>query len=274
MTNFEEMKKAVIKRVNLVPRAALILGSGLGYLTEQFSEPTAIEYCEIPGFPNTTVEGHSGRLVFGVFHGLPVVAMEGRFHFYEGHEIKDVSAPIYLFKELGVENLLITNAAGGINRSYTPGDIVAVTDIINFGFRNPLRGQNDERYGVRFPDMSEIVDRNWLNELRVRLDNEGIDLKEGTYCWALGPSYETPSEIKAFESFGADLVGMSTVPEVIAAKHCGMKLLVLSCVTNMASGILKEKLTHADVVKTANRIRPRFTSIVRQAIESIKVNKS
>ena len=270
MRLYREMKETVARRLTTFPKVAMILGSGLGYLTEQFEEPLAIDYREIPGFSTATVEGHSGRLVFGTFQGLPVVAMEGRFHFYEGHRIEDVSSPIYLFKELGVSNLLITNASGGINRSFSPGDIVAVTDIINFGFRNPLRGENDRRYGPRFPDMSEITDFAWLKVLKSRLEKAKIDLKEGTYCWTLGPSYETPAEIRAFEFFGADLVGMSTVPEVIAARHCGIKLLVLSCVTNMASGILKEKLTHADVVKTANRIRPKFTAVVQHAVESIK----
>ncbi|PXF34638.1 purine nucleoside phosphorylase [Mesotoga sp. SC_NapDC] len=273
MNIFEVMKEEVNERIKMTPKAALILGSGLGYLTEHFSEPITIEYSEIPGFPKTTVEGHSGRLVFGYFHGLPVVAMEGRFHYYEGHNIRDVTSPVYLFKELGIEHLLITNAAGGINRSFSPGDIVAVTDVVNFGFRNPLRGVNYEQYGVRFPDMSEIVDSLWLADLKTRLQNTGIELKEGTYCWALGPNYETPAEIRAFEFFGADLVGMSTVPEVIAARHCGIKLLVLSCVTNMASGILKEKLSHADVVSTARRIRPKFSSIVRYAIESLLESK-
>ncbi|MBN2219441.1 MAG: purine-nucleoside phosphorylase [Kosmotogaceae bacterium] len=273
MRLYKEMKETVARRLTTFPKVALILGSGLGYLTEQFEKPLAIDYSEIPGFPVTTVEGHSGRLVFGMFHGLPVVAMEGRFHFYEGHNIEDVSSPIYLFKELGVGKLLITNASGGINRSFSPGDIVAVTDIINFGLRNPLRGENDSRYGVRFPDMSEIIDYSWLEVLKSRLEKAKIDLKEGTYCWALGPSYETPAEIRAFEFFGADLVGMSTVPEVIAARHCDIKLLVLSCVTNMASGILKEKLAHSDVVKTANRIRPKFTAIVQHAVESVMENE-
>lgn len=271
MIDYEAMAKTIEERISSRPDVALILGSGLGYLTGEFQNPVSIDYSSIPGFPQATVEGHSGRFVFGEFHGVPVTAMEGRFHYYEGHSIKNVAAPIYLFRELGIKHLLITNASGGINRTYSPGDIIAVTDIVNFGFRNPLIGRNNDLYGVRFPDMSRAIDCAWLKRLKAKLADDGKSIEEGTYCWALGPSYETPSEIRAFEFFGADMVGMSTVPEVIAANHCGMSVLVLSCITNMASGILKEKLMHEDVVKTANRIKPRFSYIVGKALETLEV---
>lgn len=267
MLNYTEMARTVESKIKARPNVALILGSGLGYLSERFEDPVEIDYSEIPGFPDATVQGHSGKLVFGTFHGARVVAMKGRFHFYEGHGIKEVVSPIYLFKELGISRLLITNASGGINKGYTPGDIVAVTDIINYGFKNPLRGKNLEWYGPRFPDMSDIIDRQWYETLQSVLEKENAQLREGTYCWTLGPTYETPAEIKMFEYFGADLVGMSTVPEVIAAKHCKMKILVLACVTNMASGITKQKLSHEDVVNTANRIKTKFSAVVAKALE-------
>ena len=270
MLNYFQIASSMIKDIGVKPEIALILGSGLGYLTCEFQDSVIVDYSQIPGFPASTVEGHSGRFVFGSFHGIPSVAMEGRFHCYEGHEIGDVVSPIYLFKEMGIERLLITNASGGINRTYSPGDIVAIRDIINLGFINPLRGPNDEKFGVRFPDMSSVVDLKWLAYLRERLSRDGRELKEGTYIWTLGPSYESPSEIKSFEFLGADMVGMSTVPEVIAANHCRMKVLALSCITNMASGILKEKLSHEDVVGTANRIRHRFSDVVGKALEVLK----
>ena len=270
MFNYFEAASSMIKEVGVKPEVALILGSGLGYLTGEFQGGVSVDYSKIQGFPVSTVKGHSGRFVFGSFHDIPSVAMEGRFHFYEGHEIKDVVSPIYLFKEMGIERLLITNASGGINRTYSPGDIVAIKDIINLGFRNPLIGPNDDRFGVRFPDMSSVMDFKWLSGLRERLSQDGRELKEGTYIWALGPSYESPSEIRSFEFLGADMVGMSTVPEVIAANHCRMKILALSCITNMASGILKEKLSHDDVVGTANRIRHRFSDVVGKALEVLK----
>lgn len=270
MLNYFQIASSMIRDIGMKPKIALILGSGLGYLTCEFQNSTAVYYSQIPGFPASTVQGHSGRFIFGNFHGIPSVAMEGRFHFYEGHEIRDVVSPIYLFKEMGIERLLITNASGGINKTYSPGEIVAIRDIINLAFRNPLRGPNEEKFGVRFPDMSSVVDLEWLARLRERLCRDGHELKEGTYIWTLGPSYESPSEIKSFEFLGADMVGMSTVPELIAANHCRMKVLALSCVTNMASGILKEKLSHDDVVRTANRIRHRFSDIVGKALEVLK----
>ncbi|HIP92231.1 MAG TPA: purine-nucleoside phosphorylase [Thermotoga sp.] len=247
------------------PEVLVVLGSGLGFLSEKVSSPLVVDYKDIPDFPSTTVEGHEGKLVFGELFKRKVMIMKGRFHYYEGHQIDKVVFPIYLAWALGVKRILLTNAAGGINRMYKPGDIVAVKDIINFMFVNPLRGENDERIGPRFPDMSTPVDREWLDELlKVK------SLKTGVYIAVMGPSYETPSEIKMFEKLGADLVGMSTVPEVIAAKHCGMKILILSCVSNMAAGILKEPLSHEDVIKVTKMVKDKFASIVQTALEVMK----
>lgn len=247
------------------PEVLVVLGSGLGFLSEKVSSPLIVDYKDIPDFPTTTVEGHEGRLVFGELFGKRVMIMKGRFHYYEGHQINRVTFPIYLAWAVGVKRLLLTNAAGGINRMYKPGDIVAVRDIINFMFTNPLRGRNDERIGPRFPDMSSPVDKEWLEELlKVK------PLKTGVYIAVTGPSYETPSEIRMFEKFGADLVGMSTVPEVIAAKHCGMKVMILSCVSNMAAGILKTPLSHEEVIKVTRMVKDKFASIVQAALGVMK----
>jgi len=267
MNDYKKIANHILERTNLKPEFALILGSGLGYLTEHFEDSYAIQYSELEGFPQSTVEGHAGRFVLGKFHGKSVIAMDGRFHYYEGHEVKDVVTPIYVFKEMGISRLIITNAAGGINRSFKPGDLVAITDVINFAFKNPLIGPNDERYGVRFPDMSKVIDFNWLEKVEKAAASKGIELKRGTYIWVTGPSYETPAEIKAYEFSGADMVGMSTVPEIIAAKHCNIKLIAFSCITNMASGILDKKLEHDEVVQTAQRVKNTFSKVVGLALE-------
>lgn len=267
MKDYKKLAKHILERTNAKPEFAMILGSGLGYLTKYFEDSQAIPYSELEGFPQSTVEGHAGRFVVGKFHGKNVITMDGRFHYYEGHDIKDVVTPIYVFKEMGISRLIITNAAGGINRSFEPGDIVAITDVINFAFRNPLTGPNDERYGVRFPDMSKTIDLDWLERVERAAKSKGIELKRGTYIWVTGPSYETPAEIKAYEFSGADMVGMSTVPEIIAARHCGINLIAFSCITNMASGILDKKLIHEEVVQTAQKVKSIFSKVVGIALE-------
>jgi purine-nucleoside phosphorylase len=224
-----------------------------------------IDYSEIPHFPVSTVPGHEGKLVIGELFGKKVVAMKGRFHTYEGYDPSEVVFPVYVMKELGAERLLITNSSGGINRSFEPGDVVLIKDVISIlTFRNPLRGPNDESLGPRFPDMSQPFDVEWMERLKER-----VPMKEGVYIWTLGPNYETPAEIRAFEKMGADMVGMSTVPEVIAANHVGLKVLGLSCITNMAAGILDEPLKHEDVIRVANMVKDRFAKIVRVALEVI-----
>ncbi|ACJ76285.1 purine nucleoside phosphorylase [Thermosipho africanus H17ap60334] len=262
----EKIKETVdfIKnQIKILPDIGLILGSGLGFLAEKIENSTEISYKDIPNFPYSTVPGHEGKLVFGNLSGKNVVVLKGRFHLYEGWNPETIKFVIYTLRELGVERLLITNAAGGINRDFEPGDVVLIKDIINFQFRNPLRGSNDEYFGPRFPDMSSVVDFEWYEKVKKEFPN----LKEGVYMAVLGPSYETPAEIRAFKRLGADLVGMSTVPEIIAAKHCGIKTLSFSCVTNMAAGILDTPLSHKEVVEVANRVKDTFSKIILKTLE-------
>ncbi|MGI6127827.1 MAG: purine-nucleoside phosphorylase [Planifilum sp.] len=253
----------------LRPRVGLILGSGLGILAEEIEGAVAIPYEEIPHFPVSTVEGHVGRLVLGELEGQRVVAMQGRFHLYEGYPLESVTFPIRVMKRLGVETALITNAAGGINESFQPGDLMLIRDHINFMFRNPLVGPNDPELGERFPDMSEAYDAE-LRRLARRVAGElGIDLKEGVYAAMLGPSYETPAEIRMLRAVGGDAVGMSTVPEVIVARHAGIRVLGLSCISNMAAGILPQPLSHEEVMETAERVKETFLRLVKGILHSL-----
>ncbi|ANQ54379.1 purine nucleoside phosphorylase [Thermosipho sp. 1063] len=249
-------------KVDFKPDIGLILGSGLGFLADKIEDSNEIAYEEIPNFPHSTVAGHEGKLVFGKLSGKRVVVLKGRFHLYEGWSPEVIKFVIYVLNKLGVKKLIITNAAGGINKLLKPGDIVLVKDIINFQFKNPLRGPNYEEFGQRFPDMSTILDKEWTERLK-----ESFDLPQGVYMAVLGPSYETPAEIRAFRKLGADVVGMSTVPEIIAAKHCGIDCLVLSCVTNMAAGVLDQPLSHKEVVEVANRVKDKFSKIVLKSLE-------
>lgn len=251
-----------------IPEIALILGSGLGSVTESFDDPVEIPYTQIPHFPRSTVEGHSGKLVIGGFGGRTVAAMSGRFHVYEGYSARHVAFPIYVFRRLGVKGLIITNAAGSLNPSMKPGSIVFVKDFVNIAFRNPLRGPNDERLGPRFPDMSSPMDYQWWSRVREALETKGVKVEEGVYCWVTGPSYETPAEIRAMRRLGADLVGMSTVPEVIAANHVGLKVIVFSLVTNYASGMSKGKLSQQEVMEVGKRMRPRFSKVLSVAVKT------
>src|SRR5690606_37407602 len=253
----------------LRPRVGLILGSGLGILAEEIEGAVAIPYEEIPHFPVSTVEGHVGRLVLGELEGQRVVAMQGRFHLYEGYPLESVTFPIRVMKRLGVETALITNAAGGINESFQPGDLMLIRDHINFMFRNPLVGPNDPELGERFLDMSEAYDAE-LRRLARRVAGElGIDLKEGVYAAMLGPSYETPAEIRMLRAVGGDAVGMSTVPEVIVARHAGIRVLGLSCISNMAAGILPQPLSHEEVMETAERVKETFLRLVKGILHSL-----
>ncbi|MBO8160277.1 MAG: purine-nucleoside phosphorylase [Thermosipho sp. (in: Bacteria)] len=250
-------------KINEEPQIGLILGSGLGFLADEIEERMEISYKEIPYFPHSTAPGHEGKLVFGRLSGKKVVALKGRFHLYEGWSPEIIKFVVYTLKELGVKKLLITNAAGAINKTYNPGDIILVKDIINLQFRNPLIGPNEEKYGPRFPDMSSILDKKWVEKVKQLFP----DLKEGVYLAVLGPSYETPAEIRAFRNFGADLVGMSTVPEIISARHCNIDCLVFSCVTNMAAGILEQPLSHEEVVEVANKVKNDFSNLVLKSLE-------
>ncbi len=257
------------ERAGAAPEAALILGSGLGDLAEEAENKRIVEYKEIPGFPVSTVQGHKGRLVFGTMGGKRVVFMQGRFHYYEGYGMKEVAFPIWVFNSLGVKKLIVTNAAGGINTSFKPGDLMIIKDHINYTNNNPLIGPNLEAFGPRFPDMSAAYSKELADIIRECAASEDIKLQEGTYLFLTGPSYETPAEIRAFRILGADAVGMSTVPEVLAANHCGIKTAGISCITNMAAGILDTPLNHKEVMETADRVKESFSRLIRSVIERI-----
>lgn len=239
-------------RVQESPEIGVVLGSGLGSLVDMMEDKTVIPYQEIPNFPRSHVEGHAGNLVFGRIGRKHVVAMQGRFHYYEGFAMKEVTYPVYVMKMLGVGNLIVTNACGGINPSFAPGDLMLLTDYINMLGNNPLIGENDERLGVRFPDMSESYSGELIGRAELEAQKLGISYKKGVYAIFSGPCYETAAEIRAYERLGADAIGMSTVPETIAANYLGMKVLGIACITNMATGIAKTKHTHEEVVRIAN----------------------
>lgn len=251
------------------PEAGLILGSGLGVLADAMEDVTVIHYEEIPHFPVSTVEGHAGELLIGTIQGKKTVLMKGRFHLYEGYDVAAVAFPVRVMKALGVRSLLVTNAAGGINAAFAPGDLMLIRDHINFMFRNPLIGRNDKTLGVRFPDMSEAYSASLRAIAEKAAAELGLRLQEGVYAGMLGPSYETPAEIRMLRKIGADAVGMSTVPEVIAARHAGLQVLGISCITNMAAGMLGQSLSHAEVMETAERVKGSFLRLVSAIIPKL-----
>jgi purine-nucleoside phosphorylase len=249
------------------PDTGLILGSGLGFFVEASLQPEgSLAYADIPGFPVSTVAGHAGRFVWGSLGPRKVLCMQGRFHYYEGYPLSEIIRPIRLMKEVGVQTLFITNAAGGIRRDFRPGDLMLLMDHINFIGENPLRGPNNEALGPRFPDMSQVYDPA-LRDLarKVALSNDLL-LREGVYLATSGPSFETPAEVRAFRILGADAVGMSTVPEAIAARHLGMRVAAVSCITNLAAGLSHQTLTHEEVAETANRVSRPFAAFLRNWI--------
>ena len=235
------------------PKIAVVLGSGLGDLTAGFTETEELPYRDIPHFPVSTVAGHKGALLAGRLGAREVYALEGRFHFYEGYTMKEVCYPFYTLKLLGVEQVILTNAAGGVNRSFVPGTLMLITDFINMMGTNPLIGPNDERFGPRFPDMTEVFDPGLRALAGQTADELGIAYREGVYLGFMGPCYETAAEIRAFAGMGADAVGMSTVPDAMVCSYLGMKVQAVSCITNMATGIQTVKHSHARVVEIANR---------------------
>ncbi|NLW03235.1 MAG: purine-nucleoside phosphorylase [Clostridiaceae bacterium] len=250
------------------PEIAIILGSGLGSLAGSIEGKQEIRYEEIPGFPATTVQGHEGKLIFGRLGERYVMAMKGRFHYYEGHDMGFVVYPVRVFGRMGVKNLLVTNAAGGVNTGFAPGDLMLIKDHIGFFAENPLRGENLDELGPRFPDMSAAYDRSLQSLAMECAGRVGVDLKSGVYCYCKGPSFETPAEIRAMRVLGADAVGMSTVPEVIAARHMGMRVLGISCITNMAAGILDQPLTHEEVIETGKMVEQKFSALVREIVKN------
>lgn len=257
------------KTNGFVPEIGIVLGSGLGEFADEHCD-CALAYSEIPEFLKSTVKGHKGRLVFAEINGKKVVMMQGRNHFYEGHSMAEITYPIKVMKKLGVKTLLLTNAAGGVNESFKPSDLMIITDHINFMGTNPLIGPNDETLGERFPDMSEIYKKDLIQIADECASKLGIKLQHGVYFASSGPSYETPAEIKMARILGADAAGMSTVPESIVANYCGMKVLGISCISNLASGVKgAQKLSHAEVIETTNAAKAGFKALLKEIIAKI-----
>ncbi|HOB35453.1 MAG: purine-nucleoside phosphorylase [Firmicutes bacterium] len=251
------------------PRVAVILGSGLGDLADGLAAPVAVDYSEIPGFAPSTVPGHAGRLVFGAWEGVSVVAMQGRYHGYEGYSQRQIAFALWTLAALGAKSLLVTNAAGGLNPEFRPGDLMLIADHINFTGGNPLIGPNPQRFGPRFPDLSRAYSPRLREIARETARELGIPLREGVYLAVTGPCYETPAEIRSFRRLGADAVGMSTVPEVIAAVHAGLEVAGISCITNMAAGMGAEKLSHEEVIEAAARVKSKFAALAARLIVRI-----
>lgn len=250
------------------PEVGIILGSGLGDMADTYNE-YAIPYDKIPGFAKSTVSGHKGQLVFTQIHGKNVVMMQGRNHYYEGHSMQEITYPVKVMKKLGVKTLIITNAAGAINKSFRPGDLMVITDHINLMGSNPLIGPNDAEYGTRFPDMSEVYNKQLIKIVDAIARTLKIDIKHGVYVASSGPSYETPAEIKMARYMGGDAAGMSTVPEAIVANYCGLNVVGISCISNYASGVSTKKLTHSEVIETTSKVKSKFKQLVLELLKNI-----
>jgi purine-nucleoside phosphorylase len=262
-----------LKEQGNTPDIALVLGSGLGGMADTFEQRIAIPYEDIPNFPVSTVEGHAGQLVFGTLHGRSVVAMQGRFHYYEGWSQEEVTFPIRVFALMGAKTLIVTNSSGGINPDFMPGDLMLINDHLNLTGQNPLRGHNDTRFGPRFPDMTDAYNVDLRNQAMEIAQKVNVSLHTGVYSGLSGPTYETPAEIRMLRRLGGDAVGMSTVPEVIVANHSGMRVLGISCITNMAAGISAHKLNHEEVTTNAQLARAHFTTLVDQLIADLVLDK-
>ena len=265
-TQASQAAKFILSKTKLRPKIGLVLGSGLGAFADDLASAVKTDYKRIPHFPRSTAIGHAGRLVIGKAGKIPVAAMQGRVHFYEGYSLEEVVFPIRVFARMGIKSVILTNAAGGINRNFNQGALVVIRDHINLQGSNPLIGANDDRFGPRFPDMSQAYSRKFRE---IALDEGGalgMVIHEGVYAGLTGPSYETPAEIRALAAIGADLVGMSTVPEVIVARHMGLEVLGISCVTNMAAGILDQPLNHKEVLETGERVKGQFIALLQKII--------
>ena len=265
----ESAAQFIFSQTGVRAKIALVLGSGLGAFADEFSEATKIPYAGIPHFPVSTAIGHAGQLVLGKVGNVAVAGMQGRVHLYEGYSSKDVSFPIRVFARMGVKAVILTNAAGGIKREFVQGRLIVIKDHLNLQNANPLSGPNDERFGPRFPDMTNAYDKRFREMTVGEGNRQGLGLYEGVYAALPGPSYESPAEIRYLRTIGADLVGMSTVPEVIAARHSGIRVLGISCVTNAAAGILDQPLNHNEVLATAERVKGQFIALLRAVIPRI-----
>jgi purine-nucleoside phosphorylase len=265
----EHATRIIRSRISVEPRIGVVLGSGLGGFADDFDESVAIPYEDIPGFVRSTAQGHAGRLVVGKVDSVPVLAMQGRVHYYEGYSLEEVTFAVRTFGLLGIKTLILTNAAGGINVQLTRGALMVISDHLNLMGVNPLRGPNDERFGPRFPDMSSVYSPE-LQELVVEEAKAiNVEVRRGTYVALPGPSYETPAEIHLLRNLGADAVGMSTVPEAIVARHMGLEVLGISCITNMAAGISDQPINHEEVMATGDRVRATFTELLQRVIGAI-----
>jgi purine-nucleoside phosphorylase len=269
----EHAARTIRARTTIEPRIALVLGSGLGDLADELKDSVSIPYQEIPGFCVSTVAGHAGRLVIGTVDDVPVLAMQGRIHFYEGYSLEEITFPVRTFKLLGIKTLLLTNAAGGVDVQLSQGALMLISDHMNLMGANPLRGPNDDRFGPRFPDMTDVYSRE-LQELAIEEARAmGLELRRGIYAALTGPSYETPAEIRMLRGMGADAVGMSTVPEAIVARHMGLEVAGISCITNMAAGLSNEKINHEEVVETGQQVRDMFAELLRRLVVRLHARK-
>ncbi|MBO6148708.1 MAG: purine-nucleoside phosphorylase [Lachnospiraceae bacterium] len=267
---YEKLKRclsAVRQKTDFVPEVALTLGSGLGDFAEEIDVEGRIPYGDIEGFPKSTAPGHAGELIYGTLRGKKIICMKGRVHYYEGYDVTDVVLPTRLMAMMGAKILFLTNASGGVNPIFHAGDFMLITDHISTLVPNPLRGENIDELGLRFPDMTEVYDRELCNKVRKSAADQGIDLREGVFIQTAGPSYESPAEIKMFRKWGVDAVAMSTVVEAIAAHHAGMRVVAVSCISNLAAGISPTKLTEEEVLEAGKAAAPRFKALVSGAIE-------
>lgn len=265
----ESAAQFVLAQTTIRPRIGIVLGSGLGGFADDLASATRIPYADIPNFPRSTAVGHAGKMVIGKAGDVPVAAMQGRAHLYEGYSPQQVAFPIRVFGRMGIGAVILTNAAGGINLEYKQGALVVVSDHINLQGQNPLVGPNENRFGLRYPDMTQAYWKPYRQAALEEARRLGVTVYEGVYAAMLGPSFETPSEIRFLRTIGADVVGMSTVSEVVAARHMGLKVLAISCVTNMAAGILDQVLTHEEVLETGERVKGTFTALVKAVLPRI-----
>ena len=269
VTKLKETEQFIRNEVNEIPKIAIILGSGLGSLADDIEDKTTLPYKDIPNFPVSTVAGHKGELIFGKLDNVPIIAMNGRFHYYEGYDLKETTYPIRVFSLLGVETLILTNAAGGINKDFKKGDLMIINDQLSFFCESVLRGPNLDEFGARFIDMSTTYDKEYIKLLREIMTNIIGYYREGVYAYMKGPTYETPAEIRALRTLGADAVGMSTVPEAVVAHHSGLKCAGITCITNMAAGVTDEILSHDDVKETANKSEQNFKEVIKTFVKKI-----
>ena len=272
MSLYDEAKQTadfIKSKINNIPKTAIVLGSGLGPFAKEIEKEVEFDYKDIPNFPVSTVPGHAGKLIFGKIAGKGIVAMQGRFHLYEGYSAGEVTLPVRVFQLLGIENYIVTNAAGAVNLDYKPGDLMIIKDHIGLFCESVLFGKNDDRLGTRFPSMSEAYSKELIKKAEKAAEKCSLNIRKGVYCYCKGPMFETPAEIRFLRVAGADAVGMSTVPEVVAAVHAKMNVLGISCMTNMAAGILDQPLTHIEVMETGKKVEKEFSAFMKEIIKNI-----